>query len=197
MAKSCKICHVPALELNSTGRCPGCAAAKAATDARTTYGKFVAWQHAKEQGWQLPQLEPLPVAPEGPHLGPKDPKSQENPRLPDLCQLRGRVSQDPQYTAVLLPGLPAGKPSDQRKGKRPGEIPETGATVLRGLRKAPAGRNAPDKNHLFRGVPNCPAQPESPGRCKETAGKGGGKAWLKTHIWPSRSKSGWSASRRA
>lgn len=40
--KGCKICHALTPELDSTGRCLGCAMAKAATDAKTTYGKFVA-----------------------------------------------------------------------------------------------------------------------------------------------------------
>lgn len=44
MAKGCKICHATTLELDATGRCLGCATAKAATDAGTTYGKFVSAQ---------------------------------------------------------------------------------------------------------------------------------------------------------
>lgn len=81
--KACKICHALTLELDETGRCLGCATAKAATDCRTTYGKFVAWQYAKEQGWQLPQLEPLPVAPEevptAPAPAQKAPKAKKAP----------------------------------------------------------------------------------------------------------------------
>lgn len=47
--KGCKICHAVTLELDSTGRCASCAAAKAATDAGATYGKFLAAQAAREE----------------------------------------------------------------------------------------------------------------------------------------------------
>lgn len=41
MAKGCKICHALTLELDSTGRCLGCAAALAAYKSRMTYGRFM------------------------------------------------------------------------------------------------------------------------------------------------------------
>lgn len=63
MAKGCKICHALTLELDATGRCLGCAMAKAATDAGTTYGKFVARRYV---GSVMLPLLPLELEPEEP-----------------------------------------------------------------------------------------------------------------------------------
>lgn len=56
MARICRVCHVEkgAAELDSTGRCWGCALAKEATDRHTTYGKYRAALEAGKEAAVMP-----------------------------------------------------------------------------------------------------------------------------------------------
>lgn len=56
MARICRVCHVEkgAAELDSTGRCWGCAMAKEATDRHTTYGRYRAALEAGKEAAVMP-----------------------------------------------------------------------------------------------------------------------------------------------
>lgn len=53
--KGCKICHAVTLELDGTGRCANCAAAKEATDSGTSYGKYMAQMAVQPVVRRLPK----------------------------------------------------------------------------------------------------------------------------------------------
>lgn len=46
--KGCKICLCQTQELDSTGRCPSCAAVKAAKEAGISYGEFMVQKYTRE-----------------------------------------------------------------------------------------------------------------------------------------------------
>ena len=62
MARICRVCLVEKAkaELDSTGRCWGCALAKEATDRHTTYGRYRAALEAGKEAAGLPPRAALP-----------------------------------------------------------------------------------------------------------------------------------------
>ncbi len=62
MARRCRVCLVEKAkaELDSTGRCWGCALAKEATDRHTTYGRYRAALEARKEAAGLPPRAALP-----------------------------------------------------------------------------------------------------------------------------------------
>lgn len=58
--KGCKICHATTLELDSTGRCLGCATVLKASERKMSYGKYMALKSQCEpveteaEEWQTP-----------------------------------------------------------------------------------------------------------------------------------------------
>lgn len=82
MAKACKICRAVTLELDATGRCLSCALAKAAANAGTTYGKFVAKGLRYEPDIDFDFTEPPEPAPK--------PQKPAEPRYRE-CDFCGRL----------------------------------------------------------------------------------------------------------
>ena len=69
--KGCIACHALTLELDENGRCMGCAAAKAASDAGMTYGKYIS---ARDAGRFIPSPPPVVEEIEVPEQKGKPPK---------------------------------------------------------------------------------------------------------------------------